>query len=630
MELGQKKKYVNFKKGLYSFYSPFVEFTSSNILEDYLWHTDFAYLNLRGYKMFKIEEQQYFSESSQFGMQNRQIKGGAIKAFQENLQQLVQLIKVHLMPLLDEIKKAEFYYIWMLKIKDNDKILQDCLKAYKQEKNDNEKSINNLFNYLKNDKKRKVLDLDFVGFKDIKRKRDEAIKHIKDKWVAEIDGGRMYQLQKTQGEQGLDMTLLPQLFFGIELQSPLDTDNIEKQLEGDIYSVDITEDAKRQVARFMFRFYTWLPTAIKDTELTFKLKISALRQFFHQIQMYVNFMKPLLVEINKKTEGFENGNYYSGGEEEDPQILGLFDMSYNFIRLFAIKGVKNWQLNDFKVYEKGVFIDNSKRNIFLDKGENKTGFLNLETLNLINENSNFREVEKEELGKLKEAGLEIFEGYKFISCESLEISNDDFWVLEEKWEENKTYILKNKLLPFTLLEMGFTQRRRVFQNETQQGPTQQVQHFNKVNYEGYAIDFVDIVKYRESIKSENLELLSSFIGELDIIKEDLEFYYNYFQNKNKLKKKKTKIETPNKVEIKTTPTSSFKKNYDKTKEVFSIFKILKRPKKESFKDILKREKKEFNESLELRKARSIAIMDVNKTYRVFKKTKRFYVYAETR
>ena len=111
MELGQKKKYVNFKKGLYSFYSPFVEFTSSNILEDYLWHTDFAYLNLRGYKMFKIEEQQYFSESSQFGMQNRQIKGGAIKAFQENLQQLVQLIKVHLMPLLDEIKKAEFYYI---------------------------------------------------------------------------------------------------------------------------------------------------------------------------------------------------------------------------------------------------------------------------------------------------------------------------------------------------------------------------------------------------------------------------------------------------------------------------------------------------------------------------------------
>ena len=50
-----------------------------------MWHINFAFLTLRKYKMFKVEEQQYFSQNSSFGAQNRQVKGGAIKALTREL-----------------------------------------------------------------------------------------------------------------------------------------------------------------------------------------------------------------------------------------------------------------------------------------------------------------------------------------------------------------------------------------------------------------------------------------------------------------------------------------------------------------------------------------------------------------
>ena len=40
---------------------------------------------------------------------------------------------------------------------------------------------------------------------------------IKEKWVNEIDGGKLWQHQRSATEQGLDYALLPQMFFGINL-----------------------------------------------------------------------------------------------------------------------------------------------------------------------------------------------------------------------------------------------------------------------------------------------------------------------------------------------------------------------------------------------------------------------------
>ena len=74
-------------------------------------------------------------------------------------------------------------------------------------------------------------------------------------------------------QQGLDFAMLPQLFLGINLDDPLQREKtIKEQLDEDIYPLDVSYLAKEQVARFMYKFYNWLPTALKDVELTFKLK----------------------------------------------------------------------------------------------------------------------------------------------------------------------------------------------------------------------------------------------------------------------------------------------------------------------------------------------------------------------
>ena len=295
----------------------------NNIYIYYDFTLKFGKIKNPGYTYLKLEESHYFSENSQFGMQYRQVKGGSIRAFGENIQQLIQLIKVHLIPLLEEIKKSSFYQEWMDKISKNDEFLQDLIRIMKNQNKG--KSLNDLLNLVKTNglfsyeiqienpeynsnnfiKKSKTISKQITFTKDeiinAKKERDEAISHIKDKWVSEIDGGRLWQMNRPANEQGLDYSLTPHLFFGIHLEDPLQIHkSIKEQLDDDIYTIDVSKLAKEQIARFIYKFYTWLPTAIKNTEQTFKLKISSLKQFYSQIQLYIEFIKPILLEISKK------------------------------------------------------------------------------------------------------------------------------------------------------------------------------------------------------------------------------------------------------------------------------------------------------------------------------------------
>ena len=208
-----------------------------DIAQAYHFHLNFRYLVLSGFSSIKLEDYHYFSENNNFGANQRQARGGAVRAFQENLNQVVQLIKIHLIPLLKEVKQTEFYKDWIDKISDNDEIVQKLLE--KKVGNENEE------------------------LKKARNERNEAILHIKDRWVSEIDQGKIWQMQKTSQERGLDYVLLPQLFFGINLDDPFAKKHtIKEQLDADVYPVDITTEAKQQVARFIYRFHSWLPTAV--------------------------------------------------------------------------------------------------------------------------------------------------------------------------------------------------------------------------------------------------------------------------------------------------------------------------------------------------------------------------------
>ena len=71
---------------------------NKEITPAYFWMTEFRNYTNKGYNFIKIEDVHHFSEASQFGANIRQIRGGGQRAFQENLNQIIQLIKVHLMP----------------------------------------------------------------------------------------------------------------------------------------------------------------------------------------------------------------------------------------------------------------------------------------------------------------------------------------------------------------------------------------------------------------------------------------------------------------------------------------------------------------------------------------------------
>lgn len=452
---------------------------NKDIIHAYYWHLNFAYLVGKGYKALKLEDYHYFSENSQFGTQVRQVKGGTIKAFQENLSQLVQLIKVHLMPLLQELKKTEYYHGWFKQIVDNDKLLKD-------------------------EKKRDKSDADKIA--KYRRARNEAINQVKDKWVTEVEGGRMYQIQKSQAEQGLDFTLLPDLFFGISLDDPLNKDTIASQLETDIYPVDISEGAKRQVASHLFRFHHWLPGAIQETSTTFRIKISALKQFYAQIQMYISFMKPLLIEIARKSEGFENDNFYRGFELDNPDIVNLFDYSYSFVRLFFILGFERqgYKIQDLEFSRYGLFL-------------RKKGLVAFGNKKLIGKQGYI-------LGEVKGK-------YAFLKCDIPpdKLTVDEFNKLKKKWEEDKVYIAKEDLITFPVQEYAFAQRRVQKILQTPEGAQPTPYMMNEILSRGYTWNIYEMACYREKLKLEDLQLLETFIDEIGVIKEDLMKYLGYVE-----------------------------------------------------------------------------------------------------
>ena len=552
---------------------------NEDIIESYYWHLNFAYFVGKGWKAIKLEDYHHFSENSQFGQNMRQIKGGSIRAFQENLQQMIQLIKVHMMPLLKEVKQAEFYKTWIDQIVDNDKKVQEL-------------------------KKKGVSD-DNQELQSARRARNEAINHIKDKWVNEVDGGRMWQMNRSSTEQGLDYALLPQLFFGISLDDPLNVDTITKQLDKDVYPVDISENAKEQVARFMYRFHTWLPTAIRETQTTFRIKIASLKQFYTQLQMYANFMKPLLLEIHRKNEGHDYGNFYKNFAENDPEIVTLFDYSYSFIKLCCVKGFERegFSIDDLEINDKGLFIkarSGKFSSILAGKFKGKEGYITGEKT-------------------VKDSNGDDAKGYSFVPC-SKNVSNEEFKKLKEKHKDS--FVFKKDFRTFPIMVLDFLQKRKTTVVQTQQGPQPAPHMNNQIKYNAHVWNQFEIATYREKLKDESLDLLANFIEEVGVIKDDLLKYIGMLNEGESDEEKKDSSNS----QSQSAPSSDYTLVVGPIQGLGALFS----PLIPSFgkKQSENREKEEADDTKKSHHELNYidCIEDTWKVYNVHKKTKQFYSY----
>ncbi|MFP4402066.1 MAG: hypothetical protein ACLFPL_02445 [Candidatus Nanoarchaeia archaeon] len=461
---------------------------NSDITPAYFWMTEFRNYTNKGFNFIKIEDVHHFSESSQFGANMRQIKGGGIRAFQENLNQIIQLIKVHLMPLLKEVKQAHMYKIWFDRILENDQLLFEELEKPKG-------------------KQQEAL------IKKYRDERNEAINHLKDKWVSEVDGGKLWQLSRSSQDQGLDMTLLPQLFFATYLDDPFERkQTLKEQLDESTYKVDITHDAKTQVARFQYRFYTWLPTAIKDTQSTFNIKLASLRQFYAQIEMHMQFMKPLLQEIIRKSETMHHGNFFSGFGDEDPNMVKLFDSTLINLRVLGPQGLqKDFALQDLEFTKFGLLLPNK-------------ALMDEETLvkkKILKKGHQFVIVDIEKNEKGDDTLNYIVKEFSGTQEDLQRMSKFEFGKIESK------KIPKCYLKPFATPEITFKQERRSEIVQTQQGPQQVPFMVNDVEIYGHVWNFAEIAAYRQKIRSQDVHILESFIQELSAVKDELLLYLNY-------------------------------------------------------------------------------------------------------
>ena len=463
-----------------------------DISQAYYWHLNFRYITLKGFTSIKLEDYHYFSESSNFGSSQRQARGGAARSFQENLNQLVQLIKVHLIPLLKEVKQTEFYKDWIEKISDNDEIVQKLLEKKVASGN--------------------------LELKKARDERNEAILHIKDKWVTEVDQGKIWQMQNVSKERGLDYALLPQLFFGINLDDPFfKKRSIKEQLDEDVYPVDISYDAKQQVARFLYRFHSWLPTAVKETKITFNIKIASLKQFYTQLQMSIQLIKPLLKEIVKKNEGFQSSSLFHNYDFENPNIVSFFESSYSFAKVLFVKGFegKKHKIDSLEFTKRGFYIGNPKE-IIAGQFKGKKGFV----------------ISEGEVVYLENSKKEV-QSYEFVPCENKNVSDEEF----NEALKYKGDLIKVHLSSYSCFSIDFSQKRQTFLRG--ENPTPYM--INEIIYESFVWNLVEIASFREKLKVYDLDLLDSFIDEISSIKEDLLYYINnLYQNKESLKEDKKK------------------------------------------------------------------------------------------
>ncbi len=306
------------------------------------------------------------------------------------------------------------------------------------------------------------------------------------------------------------MTLLPQLFFGTYLDDPFERKkSFKEQLDESTYKVDITADAKTQVARFQYRFYTWLPTAIRDTQTTFNIKIASLRQFYAQIEMQMQFMRPLLIEISKKSEKMHTGNFFSGFGDEDPNMVKLFDTTISYIRVIGPQAFqKKFNLADTEFTRFGLIIPD---NAFLDKDKFKP----------------FKEkciLTKVETGEVNGKTIN-----KYYYVKKVDKSIEDIHRMN-KYEFDKLEEIKIPYYyfqPFATPELTFKQERRSEMVQGPQGMQQAPYMINSIEYFGRVMNFMEICAYRQKVRTDDIHLLESFIQELGAVKDELLTYLNY-------------------------------------------------------------------------------------------------------
>lgn len=307
-----------------AFGSPMKNSNFNIILEDaslradkmYFWLLDHVQDVHSPEEIIKTEDSIIFSETSQFGGQYSQIRGGKQQVAQQYLKTISEVMR-GLFPLIYEIKQSD-----------------ELIAMYEAANKYGELSLLVNKKENKNSEFNKKMESYFA-----------AERVLRDKWASEVDGGKLFTFSKPQSQQGPGYVLLPHWFFSTKIRNPKDDESwpevIKEKIDKMLEDKNVNNEIGNVLSNFFMRFKMWQNESFNQLLATREVKVAYLRQQYANIKLYIEWLKPMLKTIKYMTNRHGRSDAYKDRPDLDPNLLLGLDttkMELQFIARFEAQG----------------------------------------------------------------------------------------------------------------------------------------------------------------------------------------------------------------------------------------------------------------------------------------------------
>ncbi len=165
----------------------------------------------------------------------------------------------------------------------------------------------------------------YVDAQDLKdaKKANAAESTLKDIWITLVEGGSQNPSSVYGMAQKVGFTILPDLFFAV---GPLKKEDIDKHVE----SLEFNDAVKNALRRKLFQFTNWKDETHNELKNKRNFQIKYLRQHYEVIQMYMEWIKPYIRNIQRL-------NLNENRMDNDAFLIHSFDSSVSEIEVALAK-----------------------------------------------------------------------------------------------------------------------------------------------------------------------------------------------------------------------------------------------------------------------------------------------------
>jgi hypothetical protein len=180
-----------------------------------------------------------------------------------------------------------------------------------------------------------------------RRGDNAAIIALKSIWVDQVEGGAKNPSSVLGlASRDVGFITLPDLFFKMEAhprKGEQESDAVTRAIEGE-KQYGLNSKIKEILKRKLQQFYVWKEKTEKEIDQRKKFVLAYLRQHYHTMRLYIDWIRPYLDNIGNLQMDYDNPNF------KVPELVRAFNTTKIQIELLAsqtLKGddVKKWENN---------------------------------------------------------------------------------------------------------------------------------------------------------------------------------------------------------------------------------------------------------------------------------------------